>query len=98
MALISTPGDERHPDRDGIRSDDLAVARERVVVGQGEQPDADVERGRTSADGRKDAIRPGRMGVEVDRRGARRLDPAGTGRGQRVVATTARPGRHVTPR
>ena len=90
--------DEGQAGRDRVVGDDLAIAGQRVVVGQGEEADPDSG-GRADQDRRRqDAVRAGRVGVQVDRRGAGWLDPAGTRRRQRVVAAPARRGRHVTPR
>ena len=90
--------DEGHPDGNGLGGQDIAIPGERVVVGQGEQPDADVC-GRPEQDRWfQDAVRPGRMGMEVDGRGAGWLDATGARRRQGIVAAASRPGRHVTPR
>ena len=44
-------GDERQAGRDSVGGDHLAVAGQRVVVGQGEEPDAGVAACRTSSTG-----------------------------------------------
>ena len=55
------------PRRDGAGSDHLAVPGDRVVVGQGEGPDARVV-GRGDEVGRlEDAVGAGRVRVQVDR-------------------------------
>ena len=75
------------------RGQDVAAARQRVVVGQRQQPDTGSG-GRAQEDRRlEDAVRARRVGVEVDRRGSRRDD--GIGRRPRIVPARGRPGRHA---
>ncbi len=91
-------GDEGQSGGDRGVGDDLAVARERVVVGQREEADAHLERGPDECGRLHDAVGTSRVRVQVDRRGTRRLDPAVARRGERIVATTPGRGGHLTPR
>ena len=77
-------GDQLEAVGHGARGQDVPATRQRVVVGQRQQPDTGSGR-RAEEDRRlEDAVRARRMGVEVDRRGSRRDD--GIGRRPRVVA------------
>ena len=91
-------GQQAEPHRDRARGDHLAVAGEVVVVGQREQPDACIERSLDQVDGRDEAVRACRVGVKVDRRGARRDDAVRGGGRDGIVALASPAGRHLRPR
>ena len=84
-------GDQLEAVGHGARGQDVTAARQRVVVGQREQPDPGSG-SRAQEDRRlEDAVGAGRVGVEVDGRRSRRDD--GIGRRPRIVAPRGRPGR-----
>ena len=81
--------DQRHPGGDRTGRDHVAIAGERVVVGQRE--DADAGRGnaaRRAATGRQDAVGAGRVRVQVDGRRRAAGRPRRSRRRPAVVATT----------
>ena len=90
-ALISTPGISVRPGGHGFGRHDLAVAGERVVVGDGKGRDARGSGGaRRASAGLEHAVGAARVRVQVDRRWRRAARP---GRGSaRIVASSPRRG------
>ncbi len=101
-ALISTPGMSSRPGGIGGRRHEFPIAGQRVVVGDGQQPDAGLGgRARPARLRRQDTVGAGRVGVQVDR-GRRRRDDrarlAAAGTAWRPTRAGRSPAAGLTPR